>query len=336
MEATLILSDNEKKQLVRGLIQAPSPYKNYLMFKKFVKNYICSASLPSSFVVTCKKIKLLRDTATQPHFLIKNCPLDEIRPIFSQIVPPLEDKYEKKKTFVSEAFLQLFNELTETPTLAYETRNNGDFFHDVYANNKYTNTQTQKTDGELYYHNDRSAHPLRPHYLALLGMRCCSENKIYTSYIDGKSLNDKINKRHQLVLRKKLFQTPYDTYSRDSNPKHISSEPHSIIDEASDFRYHDTRTKPLENASLVAFEALLALKNAIVQSTKVRVNIAEGDLFSFPNRGGLHAREIIEINNNKQSKIRWLLKTYSFKDNDTMRLSNLHFDSKIDGLIHDR
>ena len=44
----------------------------------------------------------------------------------------------------------------------------------------YLNTQTQKTDSDLYFHNDRTAHTVRADVLCLLGMRCDENNIVNT------------------------------------------------------------------------------------------------------------------------------------------------------------
>ncbi|WP_152640403.1 taurine catabolism dioxygenase TauD [Xanthomonas sp. MUS 060] len=248
---------------------------------------------------------------------------------------PVADKYRQKKTFVAEGFLALFAELTATPLLAYSTRNNGDFFHDVYAHNRYRNTQTQKTDGELYFHNDRTAHPVRADFLSLLGMRCDPCNMIYTGYVDGHDVLRFLTPKHQMLLRQPLFCTPYDEYSRDSNSLQVNSKPHTVLEESHCFRYYETRTKPLPDAPIEAWEAVLALKDAIVRANKARVRIGMGDLFSFPNQAGLHNRDIMELGDPEQARLRWLLKTYSFRSPEYMRRFQGAFYTGVDGFVCD-
>ncbi|WP_230474832.1 TauD/TfdA family dioxygenase [Dyella monticola] len=256
------------------------------------------------------------DRNVRKHYahLLRNAPLDEHIPLFDHR-DPIQDKYRKKKSFIGESLLELFAQLTDSPLLAYETRNNGDFFHDVYAHKKYSQTQTQKTDGELFFHNDRTAHSVRADYLSLLGMRCSNENLIYTGFLDGRTLLEHISEKHQEVLRQPHFITPYDEYSRDSNSGQIVSDRHVIIENEHSFRYYGTRTTYAPSAPTCAIDALLSLKDAIVKANKERVQIRTGDLFSFANQDALHNRELIEINDPVGALERWLLKTYSFRDN---------------------
>ncbi|WP_238714869.1 MULTISPECIES: TauD/TfdA family dioxygenase [Tenebrionibacter/Tenebrionicola group] len=227
----------------------------------------------------------------------------------------------------------MFAQLTDSPLLAYRTRNNGDFFHDVYADKKYSNTQTQKTDGELYFHNDRTAHPVRADFLSLLGMRSSEENLIYTGYVDGRSILENLKAESQEWLRKSLFITPFDDYSRDSNINQIDSEPHPILGNIHTFRYYDTRTTYTPEAPIEAIKALFDLKIAITKAKKSRVSINKGDLFSFANQDSLHNREIIQIKDSVSAEKRWLLKTYSFRSPEEMDKYYDYFDADLPGFV---
>lgn len=335
MKPVLIFSSNERTSLVsllKGL--ASNPYQNYLAFNYEIKDLATSGKIPESFLRVCEKIRLARASGGELAYLLRNCPIDTVIPVFDQN-DPVGDKYKQKKTFIGEGFLELFAQMCNTPLLAYETRNNGDFFHDVYAHNKYSNTQTQKTDGELYFHNDRTAHPVRADYLSLLGMRCHAENRIYTGYVDGRKILKYLSADEQALLRQPLFWTPYDEYSRDSNHLQIDSLAHTILEEEHCFRYYETRTKPLPDAPVGARDALISLKDAVIKASKVRVQIAEADLFSFPNQAGLHNRDIVEVGDPVQAKLRWLLKTYSFRSQEHMQKFRNTFGSGVSGFVCD-
>jgi len=94
--------------------------------------------------------------------------------------------------------------------MVYRTRNNGDFFHDVYVHKRYLNSQTQKTDGELYFHNDRTAHPVRADFLYLLGMCCNEHNLIYSGYLDGKEVLSHLDSESRYWLCQPFYITLYD------------------------------------------------------------------------------------------------------------------------------
>ncbi|WP_133649095.1 TauD/TfdA family dioxygenase [Paraburkholderia flava] len=335
MKSTFEFSDEEKDALFEVLCSVKeSPYKDYFAFHRSIGALTANHKVPDFFLNLCEQIRVDRSKEKRYAHLLRNVPLDEDIPVFDQN-DPVHDKYEKKKSFVGEALLDLFAQLTETPLLAYETRNNGDFFHDVYAHKKYSQTQTQKTDGELFFHNDRTAHPVRADFLSLLGMRCSDANRIYTGFLDGRTLLDHISEEHQALLRKPLFTTPYDEYSRDSNRQQVMSDRHAILENEHSFRYYDTRTTYAPGAPLEAINALLSLKNAIVKANKERVHIRTGDLFSFANQDALHNRELIEINDAENAQKRWLLKTYSFRDPASLRRFSDYFSHEQPGLVRE-
>ena len=335
MEPILQLSNRDKEVLVSAFLKlSTNPYRDYPAFCDEIASLSRTSTIPDAVATACEQIRVNRASGSEAAYLLRNCPLDPLIPVFDQD-DPVSDKYRQKKTFVAEGFLALFAELTATPLLAYSTRNNGDFFHDVYAHNRYRNTQTQKTDGELYLHNDRTAHPVRADYLSLLGMRSDPSNLIYTGYVDGRSILGFLSAEHQALLRQPLYCTPYDEYSRDSNSLQVDSKPHTVLEESHCFRYYETRTKPLPDAPREAFEAMLAFRDALVLAEKVRVSIGVGDLFSFPNQAGLHNREIVKVCDPVQARLRWLLKTYSFRSPEYMQRFREAFSTGVDGLVCD-
>ena len=334
MIVTFTIAPEDKENLNRLFCGIEyNPYKDYINFKKSISDIIVSAEIPKNIMNFFNEVKYNRKNDLEKAFLIKNCPIDRDIPIFDHS-DPVNDKYLKKKTFISEAFLELFSQLTDNPLLAYDTRNNGDFFHDVYAQDKYGETQTQKSDSELYLHNDRTAHPVRADYLSLLGMRSSSENSILTSYIDGKDVLKYISKEHQDILRKPYYYTPYDEYSRDSNKNQLDSDRHSILSENYSLRYYETRTIPIKTAQSEVVDAYISFRNAIIKAKKRSVDIQVGDLFTFPNQFGLHSRTFVNIRNKNLAKKRWLLKTYSFRDTDYMKKFSKTFND-IDGFVID-
>lgn len=309
-----------------------NPYQNYPGFRDEITNLINKGVIPQEFLDLSQEIKSDRKSGATYAHLLKNCPIDEVRPIFDH-ANPVEDKYVKKTTFVGESFLELVSQLWDMPPLAYDTRNNGDFFHDVYAQSKYSGTQTQKTDSDLFYHNDRTAHHVRADYLALLGMRTHDENRVYTGYIDGRAILQYLTAEQQIVLRQPYFCTPFDEYSKDSNKKQDVSDAHYILEDIHTFRYYETRTTVLDDAPVLAKDALLALKNAILLAEKDHVHINTGELFVFPNQQGLHNRLILEVRDPEEAKKRWLLKTYNFKDTQSMEKYLGQFHADIPGLV---
>ena len=237
------------------------------IFGESIVEKVRREKVPSFFSSLCETIKRTEKKDGKYNHLIRNLPIDQNLPMLDSD-DPVNDKYLRKKTFLGESLLELVSHLLNLPLLAYQTRNNGDFFHDVYPVSKYRNTQTQKTDSDLYFHNDRTAHIVRPDYLILLGLRCYEGNRIYTGYVDGKDIIKRLSKKDQDSLRKGYYETPFDAYSQDSNKVQVKSEVHPVLKNQHSFRYYDTRTRIVEQAPPEAYYSLIALKNAITTAPK--------------------------------------------------------------------
>jgi len=179
--------------------------------------------------------------------VLRNCPTDRDLPELGHD-DPQADKYALKKTFVAEAFLELVARLAETPLLSYATRFNGDFFTDVYAIDKYSGKQTGYSDGELVFHNDRTAHPVRADYISLLGMRCPAEELTYTSLVEGRTLRAGLSAEQLRLLGQPYYVTPFDVVSRDNNKTLTVSESHPILEGEYGIRYLDTHTTTAPDA----------------------------------------------------------------------------------------
>jgi hypothetical protein len=311
-----------------------NPYTDYESFHRTVRELIDREAFPASFVEACHQVKRQRVQAVTYAHVLANCPLDGDIPVFDQD-DPVKDKYTKKKTFVGEAMLELVGQLTGTPLLAYVTRNNGDFFHDVYAANRYSGTQTQKSDTDLFWHNDRTAHAVRADYLALLGMRCPADDLVYTGYVDGRQLLEHISEESQALLRRRDFVTPFDEYSRASNENQIVSEPHAVLENEHSFRYYDTRTRPANRDSAAHYEALMQLRDGLVKAKQQRHRIKVGDMLLIANQDGLHNRSLVDVSDPDTTRLRWLLKTYAFKDDATADIHAAQWADGVRGRVRD-
>ena len=321
-----------------------NPYGDYSQFRLNVRALIEGPQFPSAVRDMCHEIKGSRMRNERLHFLIRNLPVDLNVPSFNSQSEKdsLQTKYAVKKTFIGEAVLEMFSQLTGTPLLAYSTRNNGDFFQDVIAEQKYQGTQTQKTDGELYPHNDRTAHDVRPDILNLLAMRKTGGNIIPTSYFDGRALLANLSPVEIEALQEAIFFTPFDDFSKASNPGQQRSEPHAVLSYADNdrrapmFRFYSGRTDALAGThEHVATRALLKLERALKSAQKYQVNLEQGDLLSIPNLRGLHSREVIDVVNPQARAQRWLLKTYAFW-NESSRNGFAHrFDTRASGRVID-
>ncbi|WP_198942827.1 TauD/TfdA family dioxygenase [Actinophytocola xanthii] len=289
------------------------PYQDPLAFSREIAALVDRSAVPPALLAVTRQVRADRESGRSYAHALRNCPLDEDLPLLDQD-DPLADKYARKTTFVAEAFLQLFGHLVGTPLLAYGTRFNGDFFIDVIAINRYRGKQTGYSDGELAFHNDRTAHQVRADFITLLGMRCPDTEVTYTGFVSGPNLLSMLGERDRHTLRQPYFHTPFDVLSRDQNTALTVSDNHPILYDEHSVRYVDTHTTVSPDTPPEAKDALIALKNALVRAEKVRHRIRTGDLLTFANQEGLHNREHLEINDPDLARTRWLLKTYGFRD----------------------
>lgn len=329
MQPTHVFTDFQRAELKDVLESVDkNPYAEYPAFARAVADLVDRGDVPAPLLAATDRIRADRAEGRQAAHALRNCPLDDVVPELDQD-DPLASKYATKRTFVSEAFLELFNRLVRTPLMAYGNRFNGDFFIDVIAINKYRGKQTGFSDGELAYHNDRTAHRIRADHITLLGMRCPEQDHTSTSFLDGRTLLAHLSGEQQEALRQRHFVTPFDVLSRDRNAALTESDAHPILENHHSFRYVDTHTTVHPDAPPAAKDALIALKDALVRGEKVRHRILTGDLFTFANQDGLHSREHIEINDPERARTRWLMKTYAFRD---QAAADRYRDEWLDGV----
>jgi L-asparagine oxygenase len=323
------LSEAERRELHQLLEKVDgNPYTDYPAFSATVAELVTSGAVPAFFTRSCHRIRDDRRSGASSAHVLRNCPIDTVVPELDGD-QPLADKYRKKTTFIGEAFLLVLGQLLETPLLAYASRFNGDFFIDVIAHKKYAGQQSGFSDGELVYHNDRTAHPVRADFTALLGMRCSDRDLVYTNFVEGRDLRAALTEAEQAVLRQPWFVTPFDPVSKDFNTALTTSGHHAILEDEHSFRYRDTITMVADDSPVPAKDALIALKNALARAPKKRHRILTGDLFTFANQAGLHSREKIESHETPEAPARWLLKTYAFADAET---AGRHSGTWVDGI----
>ena len=87
-----------------------NPYKEYPKFRDEITGLIRNNLIPKEFLNISREVLSDRKTGTTYAHLLKDCPIDKVRPIFDHD-NPVEDKYNKKKTFVGEGFLELISQL---------------------------------------------------------------------------------------------------------------------------------------------------------------------------------------------------------------------------------
>lgn len=314
MKALHVFSTPEREALAALLRSVTAhPYADYAGHSRQISAIAQCGDVPRGLVALCDRIREEREQGQANIHLLRNCPIDAELPRLD-LDDPVADKHAKKQTFIGEAWLALVARLLQTPLLSYGSRNNGDFFTDVVAINRYSGMQTGFSDSELVFHNDRTAHAVRADFIALLGLRCPADDLVYTGYIDGRDLTAALSPAAQDALRQPHYVTPFDVFSRDTNARQVVSDVHPILENAHSFRFLDATTTVAEGSPVAARDALIALHAAVTRAPRTRHRLIEGDLLLLANQDGLHNREKIEINDPQGTRERWLLKTYSFRD----------------------
>jgi L-asparagine oxygenase len=299
-----------------------NPYSQYYEFKDEVKDLI--QTLPDFIYQLCKSIVSDRKTDERVHF-IRNCPIDVDVEKFDPINPSA-DKYQKKKTFIGETFLQVFAELTETPIFRYDFSGGIDnqYFMDVYGviNHKvHHNLNFQ----ELVLHGDDSDHKIMPDYINLLGMRADEANLVSTSLIEVSNILTHLSNESLDYLRMPFYHIPQKDGS--TNLQETVVKEFGILDDSNRLRYCSTRTQCTKVSPIEARDAFIDLHHAINKSNKLRIFIGKGDLLSFSNRHNLHSREIIKINDVSAARHRWLLKNFNFESIKASECSRAFFSN---------
>lgn len=323
---------NELRRLVSNIQE--NPYSEYINFNQRIIHLVNNNKIPKYFIDLCKVIN--KDRINNRHIhLIRNCPIDYKLPELNHD-NPVNDKYKRKKTFISEAFMALMANLLESPLLSYKMRNKGDFFTDVVPINRYKGKRTTGfTYGDLVYHNDRTCHAVRADYISLLGLRCPQNDIVCTNYIDNVEIMKHISKQHISTLKQCLFYTEVDELTKENNRAWIVSDRHSVILSDGRLRFQGGLTKVTSDASPETKEALEAFKCALISAKKQSHCIKDGDLFMFANQYGLHNRECIGIHDSVGMHKRWLLKTYNFKNKATADQYKDHWAGGVYGCISD-
>ncbi|TCP66539.1 TauD/TfdA family dioxygenase [Baia soyae] len=330
-----IFTDEQLSELNSSLssFSTISPYTDASRFEETMIHSVKNGLLPTFFTELCERIRLDRANGLHVHVL-KNCPIDSEIPDLNHD-DPVNDKYRLKKTFRGEAFLGVFAYLLQTPLLSYASRNNGDFFTDVVSINRFKGKRTGFTDGDLIFHNDRSSHPVRADYITLLGVRCPSNDLVYTTYVDGQDMMGHLTPEQIQILSEDWYFTEVDDLTKEKVKDWEKSSTHAILKDGM-ICFQDTLTQPVADAPIEAYKALLAFKDAITKSQKVRHRMEYGDLLVFANQFGLHNRERIEVNNPEDTAKRWLLKTYTFRDHTVADTYEDYWVNGVYGCVSDK
>ncbi|WP_163998571.1 hypothetical protein [Pyxidicoccus caerfyrddinensis] len=301
----------EKQRFTEALSSIPAnPYTAFPAFQLAVRQLIAQERVPHSFVDVCRKARA-RDLVAHPFHFLTNCPIDEGVPPFD-FERPVQSKYELKKTFIGEGFLITYAELMGTPSIGYTNVNAGDIVHDIYPQKALYKSQSQKTLLPIGFHKDLANHFVRPDFVNILGMRSHAENEILTTFVRNSDLLQYLGPDIERILREPNFYTPYDdlTTYNDKDARLGDAAMHPVVQGKVDFVYFENRTIAYSDEGKAAIVKL----NEALHALKGRVLMRPGDFVSSSNNTGLHGKDVGEIRDAYQHKIRWSIKTVNVSD----------------------
>jgi len=304
---TYHFSNQETSKLQKVLNIKINPYQKQSAFFSAIKTLANTVNSLSFFKDLCQQISCANLYET-PAFILKNCPIDAELPVFD-IENPVDSKYQLKNTFISEAFLALYSEYTNSAPMGYKNINNGDHFHDVYPMKKLINSQSQKSLITLGFHNDLPNHIARPDWVNILCLRNHHDNQVSTTVINNTDIIKNLDSETLAILKQPIFKTPQEVISvhGGSDPDAIPLKAIYREDDLMPLCYFETRTK----ATTSIGEKAIAILNAVLHKVKQRVFLMPGDFISIANNYSLHAREVISLGNKQAHQKRWLQKTFN-------------------------
>lgn len=304
-------TNTEREEIYKILSEIrTNPYKDYDGFSievdKLLKKYNISPAL--------KKIceyKRSINSFDDPYVLLKNCPIDKDLP-FLDFEEPVLDKRNRKKTYVSEAFLLIYAIYMKQEPIGYINVNDGDIFQDIHPKKNLINSQSQKALKPIFFHKDLANHFVRPDWVNIIGLRSNLKNEVYTSFVSNKQLLDGLDDTILENLRRFEFQTPYDDLSKyKSHVKLGEPDIHPILGGATptDIRLFENRTFALTPRAEVALKTILDKLHQI----KIRLQIGAGDFIGSANNDCLHCKEVLFVEDEESLQNRWLMKTVNVK-----------------------
>jgi L-asparagine oxygenase len=321
LEVNFSFTEAERNALVSRFLEVQvNPYKFYSVFKKHVRNIITDLPELGRFIEFLDYQRSL-SAYESPFVFIENCPIDAEIPELGND-NPVQEKYQKKKTFVAEIFLQLYAELFSQHPIAYLNVNDGDIFQDIFPKDSLKYSQSQKAAGPIYFHKDFPNHFVRPDFVNILSLRSHIDNQIYTTFVSNKDILDHLSVTTKNKLRRCEFYTPYDDITISSSKVKLGrATDHPVLTGIHHLRFFENRTEGLNPEAQKAVDELLEVAHTYKKSALMR----PGDFVSIYNNLSLHGREIIKISNEAEIARRWSVKTVNVHSSAT------HIKHFIDG-----
>ena len=310
---TFSLGDDERAHLEDLLRVEANPYRDYQSFCAQLRDRVLPHA-PDALRQACARART-RDLASDPVFLIRNCPLGEVPWLDFQ--RPLSSKYELKTDFVSEAWLELMAQLLGSHVVTYSSANNGDHFHDIHPAEDLAYTITQKTVNTLHFHSDLPNNRVRPDWVHLLSLRNNASNAVFTPIVRNIDLLAFVSDETRELLRAPIFHAPAAVPTRLVSSYGDSSagytEEHPIVFEREGrtvILYHEGCTTSPHDEGRRALSEL----DQVLRQVKFDLFLQEGDFVSIANNHCVHARHVVDIVDIEAHQHRWIQKTWNVTD----------------------
>ncbi len=305
MRPDFVFRDAERDRLYETFLHAfVSPYDDYPAFVRWIREVADVGDAAARYAEFCAGLRE-RDLAEDPLFLVRNCPIDRDLPVFDPD-DPVRSKYERKRTFATEAFLALHAVLTGTELVAHSSVNGGDFFHDIYPKRSMYGTQSQKTLTTLRFHRDFTNHFVRPNFVTTVVLRDTPLNAVFSTYVVNRDAIRSLEPDVLDVLRQERFHTPYDDISTRSGAPLGEAPAHAVVEGDSGLRLFEGRTRGLDPEARRALELCVRA----LHDHKVVYVPRPGELVGFSNDHAIHGREVHAIRDVESMQRRWLMKTH--------------------------
>lgn len=305
LETSFTFSDMERNAITEHFLKLKiNPYKFYPAFKNQVRYAITDLPKIRRFVEFMEYQHSI-SAYDFPFVFIENCPIDPELPELDND-NPVHAKYERKKTFVAECFLQLYAELSAQHPISYLNVNEGDVFQDIFTKESLRYTQSQKSGGTIYFHKDFPNHFVRPDFVNILSLRNCPENEIYNTFVSNRDILHNLSAKTLDRLRQREFYTPYDDITVSTSNIELGRAPdHPILTGVYHMRFFENRTVGLNLDAQAAIDELLLVAHQYKKIRKMR----SSDFVAICNNLSLHGREVYGVANQAEANRRWSLKT---------------------------
>jgi L-asparagine oxygenase len=305
LTADITLSDGERLALLDLLCDIDAdPYRHFEGFRSQVRRLMRSRAVPQALIEYAAR-RVRHNPPDLPVGYLRNAPIDIDLPVFD-FDEPVISKYALKRTFVAEAFLTLFAELSGTPAIAHLNINYGDVFQDIYPKRAMADSQTQKALNEISFHKDLANHFVQPDHLYMLGMRSSGPNEVWTAFAVNRDIVDSLAPDVLSVARANRFATPFNNIVvRGVTVSPPRPGKHAIVTGPQTVNLIENRTIGLDDEARATLKIIVETAYRVQQS----IDFQPGDFVTVWNHYCVHAKQFGRITDRESLRRRWVMKT---------------------------